>query len=255
LIALRESIRNPVPFRAFAFSKEMVMNEIVPFDPARMLWGSAPALFYLEIAVRVTVIWLWTVVMLRWVGGRSVSQMSVVEFLLVIALGSAVGDPMFQPDVPLFHAMLVILLVVLADKAVDYALQNWTKAKRIVDGTPTEILRDGRLSMAGLKEERLGSPEVMELLRLKGVRNLGQVEFAFIEPSGEVSVFQYAKPRPGLPIVPPLELHRSSDSSEIFDPCCISCGLIRKRDTAVCPNCKEFVAVAARTESAGPSVV
>jgi uncharacterized membrane protein YcaP (DUF421 family) len=227
------------------------MDEIIPFDLARMLWGTAPALFYLEIAVRVMVIWLWTVLMLRWVGGRSVSQMSVVEFLLVIALGAAVGDPMFQPDVPLFHAMLVILLVVLADKAVDYALQNWTKAKRIVDGTPTEILRAGRLAMAGLQTEKLGSPEVMELLRLKGVRNLGQVEFAFVEPSGALSVFCYDVPRPGLPIVPPLELRQISSGGRVADQCCVTCGLIRRTDIPACPNCKESAVTAARTERAG----
>lgn len=224
------------------------MDEIVPFDLARMLWGNAPALFYLEIAVRVLVIWFWTMLMLRWVGGRSVSQMSVVEFLLVIALGSAVGDPMFQPAVPLFHAMLVILLVVLADKAVDYTLQNWTEAKRIVDGTPTEILRHGRLLIAGLQAEKLGPPEAMELLRLKGVRNLGQVEFAFIEPSGKVSVFCYSEPRPGLQIVPPLELRQTSSGVEGSDQCCVTCGLIRSPDAPVCPECNHTGITAARTE-------
>lgn len=224
------------------------MNEIVPFDPVRMFWGSAPLLFYLEIAVRVTVIWLWTVLMLRWVGGRSVSQMSVVEFLLVIALGSAVGDPMFQPDVPLFHAMLVILLVVLADKAVDHAFQNWTNAKRIVDGSPTEVLRDGHLSMAGLQAEKLGAAEVMEFLRLKGVRNLGQVEFAFLEPSGELSVFRYGKPRPGLAIVPPLEMQRTTTGDGTSDLCCVNCGLVRRADLSECPECRETDATVARTE-------
>jgi uncharacterized membrane protein YcaP (DUF421 family) len=224
------------------------MNEIVPFDSVRMFWGSAPLLFYLEIAVRVTVIWLWTVLMLRWVGGRSVSQMSVVEFLLVIALGSAVGDPMFQPDVPLFHAMLVILLVVLADKAVDHAFQNWTNAKRIVDGSPTEVLRDGHLSMAGLQAEKLGAAEVMEFLRLKGVRNLGQVEFAFLEPSGELSVFRYGKPRPGLSIVPPLEMQRTTTGDGTSDLCCVNCGLVRRADHSECPECRETDATVARTE-------
>jgi uncharacterized membrane protein YcaP (DUF421 family) len=224
------------------------MNEIVPFDPVRMFWGSAPLLFYLEIAVRVTVIWLWTVLMLRWVGGRSVSQMSVVEFLLVIALGSAVGDPMFQPDVPLFHAMLVILLVVLADKAVDHAFQNWTNAKRIVDGSPSEVLRDGHLSMAGLQAEKLGAAEVMEFLRLKGVRNLGQVEFAFLEPSGELSVFRYGKPRPGLSIVPPLEMQRTTTGDGTSDLCCVNCGLVRRAAHSECPECRETDATVARTE-------
>jgi uncharacterized membrane protein YcaP (DUF421 family) len=227
------------------------MDQIIPFDPDRMIWGTAPALFYLEIVVRVVVIWLWTILLLRWVGGRSVSQMSVVEFLLVIALGSAVGDPMFQPDVPLFHAMLVILLVVLADKAVDYALQHWTKAKRIVDGKPIEILRDGHLCMAGLQTERVGASEVMELLRLKGVRNLGQVEFAFMEPSGDLSIFRYDKPRPGLAIVPPLELRQLAAEGEVVAPCCVGCGRMRKPEESVCPECAETCVAEAQIAETG----
>jgi uncharacterized membrane protein YcaP (DUF421 family) len=226
------------------------MDQTIPFDLERMIFGAHPALFYLEIAVRVVVIWLWTVVLLRWVGGRSISQMSVVEFLLVIALGSAVGDAMFYPDVPLLHAMLVILLVVLADKVIDIAFRKWTRAKRLVDGTPTEILRDGHIRAAGLNEQGVGATEVKELLRLKGVRNLGQVELAFMEPSGSLSVFPYSRPRPGLAIVPPQELagHKSLDSAPIS--CCKICGLIRDPTLHTCPECGGTDLAPAREEDA-----
>ena len=213
------------------------MDQIVPFDPDRMIWGTAPALIYVEIAVRVVIIWVWTVVLLRWVGGRSISQMSVVEFLLVIALGSAVGDPMFQPDVPLLQAMLVILLVVLADKGVDVAFRNWTEAKRLVDGKPTEILRDGHLCVAGLAAQSVGPTEVMEMLRLAGVRNLGQVEYAYMEPSGTVSVFPYSCPRKGLSIVPPLELRHIPEPKNGLDACCTYCGLLRPLSAINCLEC------------------
>ncbi|WP_164517208.1 DUF421 domain-containing protein [Tabrizicola piscis] len=213
------------------------MDQIIPFDPERMIWGSAPALIYLEIAVRVGVIWIWTIVLLRWVGGRSISQMSVVEFLLVIALGSAVGDPMFQADVPLLYGMLTILLVVLADKAVDHAFRYWTTAKRLVDGRPTEILREGHLSHAGLDKKGIGPTEVMEMLRRAGVRNLGQVEYAYMEPSGTVSTFLYDQPRPGLTIVPPLELRRLPAPDALSGACCTSCGLVRATADGTCAEC------------------
>jgi uncharacterized membrane protein YcaP (DUF421 family) len=224
------------------------MDQAVPFDLERMIFGIHPALFYMEIAVRVVVIWLWTVVLLRWVGGRSISQMSVVEFLLVIALGSAVGDAMFYPDVPLLHAMLVILLVVLADKVIDIAFRKWTPAKRLVDGTPTEIMRDGHIRAAGLDEQGVGATEVKELLRLKGVRNLGQVELAFMEPSGSLSVFAYSRPRPGLPIVPPQELDKPPSLDAASTCCCASCGLIRDTSQRSCSECGETDVAAARQE-------
>lgn len=230
------------------------MDQTVPFDLERMFWGSESALFYLEIVVRVLVIWLWTVVLLRWVGGRGISQMSVVEFLLVIALGSAVGDAMFYPDVPLLQAMLVILLVVLADKGIDLAFRKWSRAKRLVDGTPTEVLRDGHLRQAGLASQGIGPTEVKEHLRMKGIRNLGQVEYAFMEPSGELSVFPFPRARPGLPIVPPQELVPPAAPNAASVACCANCGLIRDPSERTCPECKATELAAARKEddSASP---
>lgn len=227
------------------------MDQITPFDLERMIFGTHPALFYLEIAVRVVIIWLWTVVLLRWVGGRGISQMSVVEFLLVIALGSAVGDAMFYPDVPLLQAMLVILLVVLADKGIDIAFRKSSRAKRLVDGTPTEVLRDGHLRQAGLASQGIGPTEVKEHLRMKGIRNLGQVEYAFMEPSGELSVFPFPQARPGLPIVPPQELAPPAALNAASVTCCANCGLIRDPSERTCPECHATELAAARKEDDG----
>jgi uncharacterized membrane protein YcaP (DUF421 family) len=226
------------------------MDQTIPFDLERMIVGTQPALFYLEIAVRVVIIWLWTIVLLRWVGGRSISQMSVVEFLLVIALGSAVGDAMFYPDVPLFHAMLVILLVVLADKGIDVAFRKWSRAKRLVDGTPTEVLRNGHLLQAGMESEGVGPTELKEHLRMKGIRNLGQVERAFMEPSGELSVFSFSRPRAGLSIVPPQELAKPPPPDSTSLSCCANCGLVRDPSQRVCPECGATEKAAAQKEDA-----
>ncbi|MDP3264688.1 MAG: hypothetical protein U1E06_13565 [Tabrizicola sp.] len=51
--------------------------------------------------IRTLIIYAYSLLLIRWIGGRGVAQMSVVEFLLVVALGSAVGDAMFYGDVPL----------------------------------------------------------------------------------------------------------------------------------------------------------
>ena len=94
-------------------------DPIIPFDLARMFVGDHPALFYLEIVVRTGIIYLYTLLLLRWIGSRSVAQLSMVDFLLVIALGSAVGDAPFYPDVPLLAAMAVITTVIGINKGID----------------------------------------------------------------------------------------------------------------------------------------
>ena len=212
------------------------MEQIAPFDLARLLLAGLPPLFLAEVVVRVVVILAWTMVLLRWVGGRTIAQMSVVEFLLVIALGSAVGDPLFQPEMPLLPAMLAILLVVLLDKALDLVLIRWRQAKRVVDGIPVEVLRDGVMLQDGLAARNHGSGELMEKLRLAGIRNLGQVDRAYIEPSGQLSVFCRDTALPGLRIVPPVELD-GIDPPADGPVCCMECGAIAAAPAEVCANC------------------
>ncbi|WP_283180010.1 YetF domain-containing protein [Gemmobacter sp. 24YEA27] len=212
------------------------MQAITPFDWVRLFLGEDPPLFYLEIVFRILVIWIWTMALLRWIGGRSISQLSVVEFLLVIALGAAVGDAMFYPEVPLAHAMLVIAVLVVLDKAVDYAIRRYRLAKRIIEGQPVAILRNGVILCDGLSARQLGSLELMEMLRLKGVENLASLRVVYLEPSGKLSMFPAENPQPGLSIMPPREEVKGDVPDRGATACCEHCGMVADPH-APCPNC------------------
>lgn len=213
------------------------MEDFVPFDLQRMFLGDDPPLILAELATRVAIIWVWTILLLRWVGGRSISQMSVVEFLLVIALGSAVGDAMYMPEVPLVHAMLVIFVVIVCDKSLDYSMRRWSKVKSFVDSPPVEVIRNGHILHDGIMARNIGSMELMEMLRLRQVRNLGELESAYLEPSGALSILKFAKPQPGLPIYPPPELSCPDAPATNDTACCTRCGLVKQQSGPSCKGC------------------
>ncbi|WP_273691850.1 DUF421 domain-containing protein [Ketogulonicigenium vulgare] len=215
------------------------MQDVIPFDLHRMFLGDAPPLYFGEIVLRIVIIWTWTMLLLRWIGGRSISQLSLVEFLLVIALGSAVGDSLFLPDVPISHAFLVILVVVLIDKGIDLLIRRYDIVKRAIDGEPLEVVKDGKILTTNLTRHTISAPELMELLRLRGVENLGAVRRAYLEPSGQVSVFKSDQMRAGLPLVPPVE-QQSKRRHPFANCCCANCGSaeVRVQDArSVCADC------------------
>src|SRR5690606_35258367 len=123
---------------------------IQAFDWQRMWVRDEPPLFLLEIVFRTVVIYTYTMALMRWLGSRTIGPLSCFEFLLVIALGSAVGDAMFYPDVPLLHAMAVITVVVLANKGLDLLVARSRRAEVIVDGKPDEAIRDGVIAASFL---------------------------------------------------------------------------------------------------------
>ncbi len=220
---------------------------IQAFDWQRMLWGDEPPLFLLEIVFRTTVIYGYTMALMRWLGSRTIGQLSSIEFLLVIALGSAVGDAMFYPDVPLLHAMAVITVVVIANKGLDLLVARSRRAEVVVDGKPEEAIRDGVIAASFLDSMAMTTGELFQQLREAGVENLGQVRRAYVETDGTLSIFKTGDGGGGLPIVPPWEISepetveagKSLEHSRHL--ACQKCGQLRRPGPGLppgaCTNC------------------
>lgn len=221
------------------------MDEAISiFDWQRMLFGDEPPLYLLEIIVRTLIIYAYALALLRWLGSRTIGQLSTVEFLLVIALGSAVGDAMFYPDVPLLHALLVVTVVVVANKLLDVAIARFKPAEKAIDGIPEEAIRDGVICKDFLKSTSMGPSELFQELRERGVEHLGQVAHAYIEADGGVAIYRRKDDAlPGLPIVPPWELSKPVElragQAAKGEVACLTCGTVAKagKSLSACPHC------------------
>ena len=218
--------------------------DIDVLDWQRMLIGDEPPFFLVEIVVRTVIVYVYALLLLRWLGSRTVGQLSTVEFLLVIALGSAVGDAMFYPDVPLVHALLVVTVVVLANKGLDILIARFKHAERALDGVPEEVMRDGVICKPFLSSTSMGTSELFQELRERGIEHLGQVAGAYVEADGALTVFRAKQPRPGLPIVPPWEIEKPKEARE-GTLACMRCGAVAEH-AGTCGHCGNEHFTAAR---------
>lgn len=167
------------------------MEPVVPFDLARMFLGEHPPLFLLEVAFRTLVMYAYMLLAARFLGKRGTGQLTVFDFIVVILLGSAAGDPMFYDDVPLLYGIVVITVVVLVERIVNEWSNRNRNVEELIEGSPTLIIDRGTILEDALQREQLSRCEVMMELREKEIRDTGEVERAYIEPSGRVSVFRF----------------------------------------------------------------
>lgn len=222
------------------------MDQILQiFEWKRLLLGDEPPWFFIEILFRTAVVYVYALLLIRWLGSRTIGQLSTIEFLLVIALGSAVGDSMFYPDVPLLHALLVITVVVVANKGLDVLIAKNSSAERALDGAPEEAVRDGVICQSFLSSTSLSQSELFQQLREKGISQLGEVAHAYIETDGMLSVFKATPPHPGLPIVPPWEntpppeITSGDRDFAVGQVACKTCGAIAQEENARCLHCDD----------------
>lgn len=226
------------------------MNPIQPFDLKRMFLGDLSLLFLLEIAIRTTILYLYALLILRLIGKRGMGNLSAFDFVIIIALGSAVGDPMFYGDVPLIYGMMVITVVVLLQRAVAHAVRRNDWVGEFVEGKAVRVVDRGRLDLLGMGDERISPDELFATLRHGGVRQLGEVKAAYLETTGELSIFAYDEPekKPGLPLIPPQGLANLATyeaGNAVSEPgfyACRHCGQTVEFQGSVaftlCPNCQ-----------------
>lgn len=164
-------------------------EQIVPFDLKRLFIGDEPPLFLLEILFRTGFMFAFVLIAARVIGKRGMKQLTPFEYIIVIALGSATGDPMFYPSVPLLHGVAVITLIVLLEKGIASIAQKSPYMEKQIESTPTMLIRKGKVRIKALKNSSLTKNELYMQLRMQKVRYLDEVDYAYLETSGSISVF------------------------------------------------------------------
>ena len=158
------------------------------FDLHRIFLGDLPGAFYLEIVLRTAVMFMFALILIRTLGKRSLGQLSIFDFVIIIALGSAVGDPMFYEDVPLLYGMVVVAVVVALERVLALLTSRRARVERMVDSSPTVLVRDGIVDYEALRHELMSVSELFQALRANGVEQLDDVALAVLEPSGHISL-------------------------------------------------------------------
>jgi uncharacterized membrane protein YcaP (DUF421 family) len=166
------------------------MATVTPFDWHRLFLGDEPPLFFLEIVVRVLLTYSFAVIALRYMGKRGQRQMAPFELVLVIALGSATGDAMFSPEVPILYAWLIIAVMVGLNRMLGIAQVRSKRVNDFLEGRPQLVLSAGRILDESLRDEHLRRCELLALLREQGVRNTGELEYVFLEATGRLGLLR-----------------------------------------------------------------
>lgn len=94
---------------------------------------------------------------------------------------SDVGVPISNGIIPIFGLLLMHLMI-------SFANLKSIKFRELICGKPTILIYRGRIDEAKMKKERYTINELQERLRGKDVFNIGDVEYAILETSGEINI-------------------------------------------------------------------
>ena len=128
---------------------------------------------------RSIIIYVIVLVVMRLMGKREIGQMQPFELAISIMIADLATIPMADIGIPISNGIIISVINLKS-----------SKIRELICGKPTILIYRGKIDEEKMKKERLTLNELEEKLRSNNVMNLGDVEYAVLETSGDISVIQ-----------------------------------------------------------------
>lgn len=155
-----------------------------------------PDISVAEKLVRSVVVYLFLLVAFRLCGKRQLGQLSAFDLVVLLIISNVVQNAVIGNDNSLGGGLIGATAILLLNLVVAYVTFRFKRADRVVEHSPTLLVRHGRVLRDNLRRERLGPRDLRAALRHHGVVSIRDIRYAFLEEDGHVSVIT-GRPRSG----------------------------------------------------------
>lgn len=153
----------------------------------------------LTVFIRSVLLVCLAVCALRLMGKRQVGQLQPFELVIAIMIADLAATPMESLDTPLWRGVVPMAALVMLHQIFSLLSLKSQKMRRFFSGSPTIIIRNGRIDYQALEKLCFNLNDLLEELRTGGVLSPTEVGTAIMETSGKLSVFPTARKRPVTP--------------------------------------------------------
>ena len=153
----------------------------------------------LIIFIRSILLYIIVLVVMRLMGKREIGQLQPFELAISIMIADLASTPMADTGIPLTNGIIPILALLVMHLVISILNLKSIKARQILCGKPSILIYRGKVDEKNLKKERFTVTELEERLRGNNIVNIGDVEYAILETSGQITVIQKPNKRTTIP--------------------------------------------------------
>ena len=148
---------------------------------------------------RSIVLYIIVLIVMRLMGKREIGQLQPFELAIAIMIADLASIPMTDTGIPLSNGIVPILGLLVMHLIISVINIKSIKAREIICGKPRILIYRGKIDEMALIKERFTVNELQERLRDKNIVSIGDVEYAILETSGQVTVIEKPEKRGIIP--------------------------------------------------------
>ncbi len=149
--------------------------------------------------VRAIILYIVVLIVMRLMGKREIGQLQPFELAIAIMIADLASIPMTETGIPISNGIVPIVGLLVMHLIISTINLKSIKAREAICGKPRILIYRGKIDEKALKKERFTLNELQERLRAKDVVNIGDIEYAILETSGQVTVIEKPNKRKLIP--------------------------------------------------------
>lgn len=142
----------------------------------------------LTIFIRIILIYILLIITMRLMGKRQIGQLQLSELVTTILLSELAVQPITDENLPLSFAVIPIATLISLEIIISFAVTKIPALKPIFDGKPSILICSGELNFTEIARVRISMEELLSQLRVAGVPDIADVDYAILEQNGQLSV-------------------------------------------------------------------
>ncbi len=143
----------------------------------------------MDAVLRSVAVYLFLLVMMRLAGRRTLAELTVFDFVLLLIIGESTQQALLGDDFSVVNACIIIVTLIALDVTLSLVKQRSPAVSRLIDGGPMVVVENGRLLEDRARRARIDEEDVLEAARkLRGLERMDQIKFAVLEMNGGITV-------------------------------------------------------------------
>jgi uncharacterized membrane protein YcaP (DUF421 family) len=144
-----------------------------------------------EIILRSVVVYLVILAGFRLAGKRHISQLSLVDFALILLISNAVQNAMVGNDSSLVGGIIAALSLLATNLILTRFIFKSKMTREFFVGEPKLLVRNSLIIQSAMDKEEMSEEDLTEAIREHGFDSLKDVRTAILELDGSISIIPY----------------------------------------------------------------
>ena len=145
----------------------------------------------LTITLRTTFFYFFIILAYRIMGKREIGQLGIIDLIVSILIAELVAISIENIDDSIFFTIIPIALLVLLELILAFVSIKSRTFRTLFGGKPSLIIANGNVNYKEMIRQRYSMDDLLLSLRQNEIKSIDEIEYAFLEPNGKLSIFKY----------------------------------------------------------------